>query len=839
MTTVERETPTLWLMDGRTGWRVAFQDRVAVGPEGMSLAPLAGGLLSFADPNRSLGGLLLPPFLALDADGLTYLLVPEEQTIKRFNPTSGRFQRPPTIGGRGREARQFQEPRTIAVHQDNLYVVDPGAHQVKLFTVKGLATRAVWGPYTAPGAPRRSPYPLTPYLSPNDVRPEHARRVLDFLNAALAAREIADTVEFPGEPDVGMRVSQRLLDRRAELGRFTTLQQVADVVQVGPERFTEIVVALTRDPVPWKPVDIAFLGDKAYVLDDDTPAVWEVVIANGNARPVLQLADDLPSKPARIAAGNLGELYVLDEQRLALKEFRRDKWRRWRLLRNPDGSAKGYTAASELAGRIAPPPLRADQRGRFCMPPELMAECCRKAPEPPPADDPLAPCRRGGKLFNRSGEATDPPRDEPLGTPYYASQGEIILGPLDSSIYRCQWHKLVLGLSTLPGGVSLAVLTYADDRERNINDVRALPASLWARSARLTGHPQPSPSVPEDISTDMLVQSRQGQYLWVRLAFQSDGYATPRVRSVEAHYPRTSYLDHLPAVYQSDPESTWFLQRFLSIVQSEWDSIGKGLDDAPRLLDPEAVPDGQTLDWLASWLALSFGHEVPPEHRRRLLQAAIRTHSRRGTPAALRDWLGAHLANFSGIAPEEQHGYPFILESFRLRKWLFLNQETTGRLSWGGGLWGPGVVGRMQLEKFSRIGDVQLLDTGHADTDVVHEYSNRFSVFVPAALVPMRREAETLRQALNREKPAHTVASLHLVEPRFRIGVQATIGMDTLLGPYPTLRLATWDDPPDTELRPPRSVLGFDSVLAAAPNDQRAPSVLMGRQAIGPGLRLD
>lgn len=84
------------------------------------------------------------------------------------------------------------------------------------------------------------------YFKPEDLSAGEARKVLDFLNRAASAREIAETIEIPGELDVGLRVGQRILERRAALGgAFTTLQQVRDVPQVGPERFTEIVVVLT------------------------------------------------------------------------------------------------------------------------------------------------------------------------------------------------------------------------------------------------------------------------------------------------------------------------------------------------------------------------------------------------------------------------------------------------------------------------------------------------------------------------------------------------------------------------------------------------------------------
>src|SRR5690606_11841396 len=83
--------------------------------------------------------------------------------------------------------------------------------------------------------------------------PADARLVLAFLNGAADAREIADAVEFPHELDVGVRVAQRILDRRAALGSFTTLDEVYAVPMIGPERFTEIVVSLSSARPPVRP----------------------------------------------------------------------------------------------------------------------------------------------------------------------------------------------------------------------------------------------------------------------------------------------------------------------------------------------------------------------------------------------------------------------------------------------------------------------------------------------------------------------------------------------------------------------------------------------------------
>lgn len=92
------------------------------------------------------------------------------------------------------------------------------------------------------------------YLQPGDLDPIQAQKVLDFLNRpAITAEQLGIEIEFPGEPDIGVRLGQRLLDARAALGgAFTSIHQVRAVRLIGPERFTEIcIAALGFAPERW------------------------------------------------------------------------------------------------------------------------------------------------------------------------------------------------------------------------------------------------------------------------------------------------------------------------------------------------------------------------------------------------------------------------------------------------------------------------------------------------------------------------------------------------------------------------------------------------------------
>lgn len=93
------------------------------------------------------------------------------------------------------------------------------------------------------------------YIKPEDVPRDKERKVLDFLNAAKTSEEIAATIEFPGERDVGIKIAQRILKERDILGGFTSLKQIDDIKQIGPERFAEIVKALGSEKVEKEKVE--------------------------------------------------------------------------------------------------------------------------------------------------------------------------------------------------------------------------------------------------------------------------------------------------------------------------------------------------------------------------------------------------------------------------------------------------------------------------------------------------------------------------------------------------------------------------------------------------------
>jgi hypothetical protein len=157
--------------------------------------------------------------------------------------------------------------------------------------------------------------------------------------------------------------------------------------------------------------------------------------------------------------------------------------------------------------------------------------------------------------------------------------------------------------------------------------------------------------------------------------------------------------------------------------------------------------------------------------RRELVRHAHRLFALRGTPAGLR--LAIEL--YAGVKPT-------LLEMFRLRRWLVLDQSRLGDCS---SVFGDDVLQRLRIGSNSAIGKFKLIDYGDPRFDFFNQYANQFIVIVPRWPGAGESDFQALQQIVDAAKPAHTVAEIRWAEPRLRIGLQSFVGVDTIVGKYP------------------------------------------------------
>lgn len=533
-----------------------------------------------------------------------------------------------------------------------------------------------------------------------------------------------------------------------------------------------------RGVAAWQPVAVAV---------DARGVAWVTDALNGMVHvfsPALRFVRSFTgfTNPGAIAIDACGLLYVLHDGPAG------------RALRVVDADGNERPAPLRIDAvreRFAPLPFTVDALGRL----DLRALCAGPAP--------------ASLVFDAHGEPVLP---EPVpAAVQYVATGTVVIGPLDSKTHACVWHRLILH-GAVPPGTRVAVDSFTSGEP--------IPAGQLADFARWqTG--QVAKNVDGTKSHwDCLLRSGPGPYLWLQLTLSGDGTATPAIAGIEIEFPRIGPRQYLPAVFSAEGASADFTDRYLALFDTTWRGIERTIDTLPGLFDPLSAPaervDGAPVDslaWLASWVGMRFDRSWDVAKRRRLLKQAGRALDRRGTLGGLRDALVLLLgldrgagcdcpgepavrcacrpANCAPLAAR-QHPWqvpPLVLEHFRVRRWLYLGQ---GRLGERSMLWGQRIVNRSQLDMNAQAGVTRLVARPDPLHDPFSSHAHQFTVFVPACVGDDEAARKALDNLLAAESPAHTRWYVEYVEPRFRIGVQSTLGFDAVIAaPPPTHALGT------------------------------------------------
>lgn len=394
-----------------------------------------------------------------------------------------------------------------------------------------------------------------------------------------------------------------------------------------------------------------------------------------------------------------------------------------------------------------------------------------------------------GSWFDLDGNPTAAPAGP---SQVYERNASAVLGPLDSLIDECVWHRVNL-VGDLPDGAAVTVDTTTAHVPLSKAEVEALPEQAW--ETRLTS------TAFQDGEWDGLVRSPGGRYLWIRLTLAGNGATSPRVDEAVVEFPRISLRRYLPAVYGAEPTSADFTDRLLAIFDRSLRDTEAAVDDLPALLDPHSTGH---LDWLASWIGLKPDRRLPEWLQRDIVANAGHLLDLRGTVAGLRTLLVVALG-LDRLAPCEPGGRcacseprrtcpprpverpsfeppPLVLEHFRLRRWFEAGASTLGDRTV---LWGQSIVGRSQLGSSAQVGVTALKGTQDPLRDPFHVHAHKFTVFVPASAGRTQERRRAVEQLVAWGSPAHTLGHVEYVDARLRIGIQSSIGLDTVVARMP------------------------------------------------------
>jgi len=241
--------------------------------------------------------------------------------------------------------------------------------------------------------------------------------------------------------------------------------------------------------------------------------------------------------------------------------------------------------------------------------------------------------------------------------PFQRRSGVWIGEALDSGSIETEWHRIVVDAEAEPD-TQIRIRYYASDLRQAVVGGRLVDVDRFVADEGIDPKTKldalrPLWSEPIVDPRDALLFRAKGRYLWLCAELIGSEKETPLVRGIEVHFPRKTYVDDLPALYQNDPKSKDFLDRYLSLFQTVMAQTDRAIAEVPRAFDPDAS-SGPSLRWLLGWLGLEADDRWTEPQLRELLRHAPTLSKRRGTRYALETLVRIYTGESPIILEHEQ-----------------------------------------------------------------------------------------------------------------------------------------------------------------------------------------
>lgn len=347
---------------------------------------------------------------------------------------------------------------------------------------------------------------------------------------------------------------------------------------------------------------------------------------------------------------------------------------------------------------------------------------------------------------------------------------------LDSGILECQWHRMVLETDLPPKTVVEISYSSSDESYLQIEiDNKIADNKIPKQEIAKYLDGKLKWSQPEKNPKDMLFRGKQGRYLWLRVKLSTfDEKVKPTITQMKIHYPRISYLRYLPAIYQENPASKEFLERFLSIFETTSYDLETRISHIYKYFDPDTVPPN-FLNWLASWLNVALEEDWQEEKKRQLIQEAYSLYKQKGTPSGIERLIEIYTGK-----------KPVLLEHSKIEKPMVLRENGDLKLGINSFLIETPLTG-LRLGDEAILGRIVLQDSVRSPEDPFLATAHRFTIMLDLSDDEKIRFEKQLRRILDDEKPAHTMYTLRFSSSTNNL--ETYVGINTKLDYYNPLRL--------------------------------------------------
>lgn len=381
----------------------------------------------------------------------------------------------------------------------------------------------------------------------------------------------------------------------------------------------------------------------------------------------------------------------------------------------------------------------------------------------------------------------------------YVNQGRVVCFRLDNQEIQRRWGRIFID-ACMPVGTYLKLGFIVSDESETGPQMHA-QAPVNVAEFELT-RPDLTPPLPSVLSTNSLqveqklhrrsqhrelpwsftneqwrtyeapVSAPAGRYLWLVIDLYGKSNVSPKIKNIRVEYPAIDMLRRLPRVFGEQGAASDFLQRYLSLLNTNFDELDRRSVERQRLLDPLSTPEA-LLPWLSSLLGMELDNRWSETAKRQILQQAMWLFKYRGTVAGLKRFIEIYLErNITLIEHFQVRGLggAFVGESDALASNSILGA-------------GFRIGGKLGASSTSANHTEWLTTKDQAPVsliDSITQHAHRFSVIVPVILSAEQRAV--IEHILDIHRPAHTLFDICAVDSGMRIGTGLHLGMTSVVG---------------------------------------------------------
>lgn len=133
---------------------------------------------------------------------------------------------------------------------------------------------------------------------------------------------------------------------------------------------------------------------------------------------------------------------------------------------------------------------------------------------------------------------------------------------------------------------------------------------------------------------DMLLHEVTGRYGWFIIEFFPEADQTIEISDIKLYFPKETWLDFLPEIYQKDSYSASFLESFLGIFQSLYQDLNDEIKHSFVHFQPNACKQEYLME-LAKWIHVEQAYIWKEEKLRYILANNMKFYAYRGTVRSL------------------------------------------------------------------------------------------------------------------------------------------------------------------------------------------------------------